>query len=166
VDSPRYVEGRDAPARFTELVKSPEHIHTIGSRRIRKLERASAVSAGTNANQITAQKRKQSRNNVTTRASSGPISKTKPTSLIAVSRMLTRTSLFPRFSSDAHHHGSLPQPLGGGLKAAAWAFCELPVVAVERRRWMRGAVYLFQHADSSCSPCSTPKPKKRRNSPV
>ena len=28
VESPRYPEGRDALARFAELVKSPEHVHT------------------------------------------------------------------------------------------------------------------------------------------
>ena len=28
VDSPRYAAARDALARFAELVKSPEHIHT------------------------------------------------------------------------------------------------------------------------------------------
>src|SRR5438874_11713010 len=39
-------------------------------------------------------------------------------SLSFVSRMLTCTSLFPRFSSNAHHHGSLPQQLGGGLRPA------------------------------------------------
>src|SRR5207302_3808712 len=32
--------------------------------------------------------------------------------------MLTCTSLFPRFSSNAHHHGSLPQQLEGGLRPA------------------------------------------------
>ena len=35
-----------------------------------------------------------------------------------VSRMLTCTGLFPRFSSNAHHHGSLPQQLGGSLRPA------------------------------------------------
>src|SRR5467141_383854 len=39
-------------------------------------------------------------------------------SLSFVSRMLTCTSLFSRFSSNAHHHGSLPQQLGGGLRSA------------------------------------------------
>jgi hypothetical protein len=33
-------------------------------------------------------------------------------SLSFVSRMLTCTGLFPRFCSNAHHHGSLPQQLG------------------------------------------------------
>jgi hypothetical protein len=33
-------------------------------------------------------------------------------SLSFVSRMLTCTGLYPRFSSNAHHHGSLPQQLG------------------------------------------------------
>ena len=28
VDSPRYLTARDALARFAELIKSPEHIHT------------------------------------------------------------------------------------------------------------------------------------------
>ena len=32
--------------------------------------------------------------------------------------MLTCTSLFSRFSSNAHHHGSLPQQLEGGLRPA------------------------------------------------
>src|SRR6266478_7041698 len=39
-------------------------------------------------------------------------------SLSFVSRMLTCTSLFSRFSSNAHHHGSLPQQLEGGLRSA------------------------------------------------
>ena len=39
-------------------------------------------------------------------------------SLSFVSRMLTCTGLFPRFFSNAHHHGSLPQRLGGGLRSA------------------------------------------------
>src|SRR5208337_669964 len=39
-------------------------------------------------------------------------------SLSFVSRMLTCTSLFSRFSSNAHHHGSLPQQLGGDLRPA------------------------------------------------
>jgi hypothetical protein len=39
-------------------------------------------------------------------------------SLSFVSRTLTCTSLLPRFSSNAHHHGSLPQRLGGGLRPA------------------------------------------------
>ena len=33
-------------------------------------------------------------------------------SLSFVSRMLTCTGLYPRYSSNAHHHGSLPQQLG------------------------------------------------------
>jgi DNA excision repair protein ERCC-3 len=43
VDSPRYVEGRDALARFAELVKSPEHIHTF---RITPLSIWNACAAG------------------------------------------------------------------------------------------------------------------------
>jgi DNA excision repair protein ERCC-3 len=43
VDSPRYVEGRDALARFAELVKSPEHIHTY---RITPLSIWNACAAG------------------------------------------------------------------------------------------------------------------------
>ena len=39
-------------------------------------------------------------------------------SLSFVSRMLTCTSLFSRFSSNAHHHGPLPQQLEGGLRPA------------------------------------------------
>src|SRR5580704_2502406 len=39
-------------------------------------------------------------------------------SLSFVSRTLTCTSLFSRFSSNAHHHGSLPQQLEGGLRPA------------------------------------------------
>lgn len=43
VDSPRYVEGRDALARFAELVKSPEHVHTY---RITPLSIWNACAAG------------------------------------------------------------------------------------------------------------------------
>jgi DNA excision repair protein ERCC-3 len=43
VDSPRYVEGRDALARFAELVKSPEHVHTY---RITPLSIWNARAAG------------------------------------------------------------------------------------------------------------------------
>ena len=43
VDSPRYVEGRDALARFAELVKSPEHVHTY---RITPLSIWDACAAG------------------------------------------------------------------------------------------------------------------------
>ena len=39
-------------------------------------------------------------------------------SLSFVSRMLTCTSLFSRFSSNDHHHGSLPQQLEGALRPA------------------------------------------------
>ena len=43
VDRPRYVEGRDALARFAELVKSPEHVHTY---RITPLSIWNACAAG------------------------------------------------------------------------------------------------------------------------
>jgi DNA excision repair protein ERCC-3 len=43
VDSPHYVEGRDALARFAELVKSPEHVHTY---RITPLSIWNACAAG------------------------------------------------------------------------------------------------------------------------
>jgi DNA excision repair protein ERCC-3 len=43
VDSPGYVEGRDALARFAELVKSPEHVHTY---RITPLSIWNARAAG------------------------------------------------------------------------------------------------------------------------
>ncbi len=43
VDSPRYVEARDALARFAELVKSPEHVHTY---RITPLSIWNACAAG------------------------------------------------------------------------------------------------------------------------
>jgi DNA excision repair protein ERCC-3 len=43
VDSPRYVEARDALARFAELVKSPEHVHTY---RITSLSIWNACAAG------------------------------------------------------------------------------------------------------------------------
>ena len=43
VDSPLYVEGRDALARFAELVKSPEHVHTY---RITPLSIWNACAAG------------------------------------------------------------------------------------------------------------------------
>ena len=44
VDSPRYEEARDALARFAELVKSPEHIHTY---RVTPLSIWNACAAGT-----------------------------------------------------------------------------------------------------------------------
>ena len=43
VDSPRYVEARDHLARFAELIKSPEHIHTY---RITPLSIWNAAAAG------------------------------------------------------------------------------------------------------------------------
>ena len=43
VVSPRYIEGRDALARFAELVKSPEHVHTY---RIMPLSIWNARAAG------------------------------------------------------------------------------------------------------------------------
>lgn len=49
VDSPRYVEARDALARFAELVKSPEHIHTY---RITPLSIWNACAAGVTPDEI------------------------------------------------------------------------------------------------------------------
>src|SRR5215218_8343083 len=46
VDNPRYEEARDALARFAELEKSPEHIHTY---RITPLSLWNAASAGYDA---------------------------------------------------------------------------------------------------------------------
>ena len=43
VDSPRYVAARDAVARFAELIKSPEHIHTY---RVTPLSIWNACAAG------------------------------------------------------------------------------------------------------------------------
>ena len=49
VDSPRYVEARDALARFAELVKSPEHVHTY---RVTPLSIWNACASGLAAEQI------------------------------------------------------------------------------------------------------------------
>lgn len=49
VDSPRYEEARDQLARFAELVKSPEHVHTY---RITPLSIWNASAAGLSAQQI------------------------------------------------------------------------------------------------------------------
>lgn len=49
VNSPRYVEARDALARFAELVKSPEHVHTY---RITPLSIWNACASGMAAAQI------------------------------------------------------------------------------------------------------------------
>jgi len=49
VDSPRYKEARDALARFAELVKSPEHVHTY---RITPLSIWNACAAGVEAGWI------------------------------------------------------------------------------------------------------------------
>jgi len=49
VDSPRYVEARDALARFAELIKSPEHIHTY---RITPLSIWNACAAGVRPDEI------------------------------------------------------------------------------------------------------------------
>lgn len=49
VDSPRYVEARDALARFAELVKSPEHVHTY---RVTPLSIWNACASGMAADQI------------------------------------------------------------------------------------------------------------------
>jgi len=50
VSSPRYAEARDAIARFSELVKSPEHIHTY---RISPLSIWNACAAGVPVDEIT-----------------------------------------------------------------------------------------------------------------
>lgn len=50
VDSPRYPAARDALARFAELVKSPEHIHTY---RISALSIWNACAAGVSVDDIT-----------------------------------------------------------------------------------------------------------------
>lgn len=49
VDSPRYQEARDALARFAELIKSPEHIHTY---RITPLSIWNACAAGIGTDEI------------------------------------------------------------------------------------------------------------------
>jgi DNA excision repair protein ERCC-3 len=54
VDSPRYVEARDALARFAELVKSPEHVHTY---RITPLSIWNACAAGVPVESIRQQMR-------------------------------------------------------------------------------------------------------------
>jgi DNA excision repair protein ERCC-3 len=51
VDNPRYAEARDRLARFAELVKSPEHIHTY---RVTPLSVWNASSVGVAAGDITA----------------------------------------------------------------------------------------------------------------
>ena len=51
VDNPLYEEARDALARFAELEKSPEHIHTY---RITPLSLWNAAAAGLTAEQIVA----------------------------------------------------------------------------------------------------------------
>ena len=50
VDSPRYLAARDSLARFAELVKSPEHVHTY---RISPLSIWNACAAGMTAGEIT-----------------------------------------------------------------------------------------------------------------
>jgi len=49
VDSPRYEEARDRLARFAELIKSPEHVHTY---RITPLSIWNACAAATSPNEI------------------------------------------------------------------------------------------------------------------
>lgn len=61
VESPRYVEGRDALARFAELVKSPEHVHTY---RITPLSIWNACAAGVAADWICARLRELSKYDV------------------------------------------------------------------------------------------------------
>ncbi len=58
VASPRYAEARDALARFAELVKSPEHVHTY---RITPLSIWNACAAGERADEIVAMLRALSR---------------------------------------------------------------------------------------------------------
>jgi DNA excision repair protein ERCC-3 len=58
VASPRYAEARDALARFAELVKSPEHVHTY---RITPLSIWNACAAGESADEIIAMLRTLSR---------------------------------------------------------------------------------------------------------
>ena len=58
VDSPRYAGGRDALARFAELVKSPEHVHTY---RITPLSIWNACSAGMDASGILSSLREYSK---------------------------------------------------------------------------------------------------------
>jgi len=58
VASPRYAEARDALARFAELVKSPEHVHTY---RITPLSIWNACAAGERAEEIVAMLRGLSR---------------------------------------------------------------------------------------------------------
>ena len=48
VDNPRYTEARDALARFAELEKSPEHVHTY---RITPLSLWNAAAAGLSASE-------------------------------------------------------------------------------------------------------------------
>ncbi len=61
VESPLYVEGRDALARFAELVKSPEHVHTY---RITPLSIWNACAAGLSADWIRAKLRELSKYDV------------------------------------------------------------------------------------------------------
>ncbi len=56
--SPRYAEARDALARFAELVKSPEHVHTY---RITPLSIWNACAAGEKAEEIVESLRSLSR---------------------------------------------------------------------------------------------------------
>jgi DNA excision repair protein ERCC-3 len=58
VASPRYAEARDALARFAELVKSPEHVHTY---RLTALSIWNACAAGERAERIVEQLRSLSR---------------------------------------------------------------------------------------------------------
>src|SRR6516165_1815794 len=51
VDHPKYAEARDALAQFTELEKSPEHIHTY---RLTPLSLWNAAAAGMNAEEMVA----------------------------------------------------------------------------------------------------------------
>jgi len=61
VDNPLYAEARDLLARFAELEKSPEHIHTY---RITPLSLWNAASAGTSAEDVVATLRRYSKYDV------------------------------------------------------------------------------------------------------
>src|SRR3954465_11971415 len=49
VDNPRYPDARDGLARFAELIKSPEHVHSY---RVTPLSLGNAASAGHGADEI------------------------------------------------------------------------------------------------------------------
>ncbi len=71
--------------------------------------------------------------------------------------MLTCTSLFSRFSSNAHHHGSLPQRLVGGLRPAPESRSRGAFPHLLRSLF---TVNQFMMNSSSVCFCSTLKPRK------